>query len=592
MAPWTVTPDPNDVHPLAFTGKIMGGFRYDLKRRSKCYVNDWTEAFQGDNAQVTIASTLFLFFACLAPAIAFGALFDKGTDGQLGAFEMILSSAMSGIVYAFFAGQPLCIMGATGPELAYTLVFYNMCKDLDLEFMPARFWEGMWCALMTIVLALTDSNAICKWVTQFTEDVFSALISLIFIIEAGINTTKEFDKIEKDGALLTVILALGSFGLAMYFRSFKSTRYLRPFLRKVIGNFGVTISVFIWTAISLIFTEDFVQNDKVKITLLKMPDRFEPTMKLSDGKVRPWIVNPFGVEKDFPVWGIFFAIGPAIGLCILGFLDQNLTSLLINRKQNGLRKPPAYHLDLLVCGVFIYPICSLFGLPFTHAATIRSLTHLISLTTFEDTKLADGTVKKVPAMVNEQRWTQLGIHSLIGLSSLLSKVLGKLPVAVLYGIFLFMGISTISGNDLFDRMFLWLIWDTSKYPAYPFLKRVKTARIHLYTFIQFMCLVILYALKSIKQVAVVFPFFLIVICIVRQCLPMACFGSFTQEEIAALDGGPEETHSEREADMKMTKDPSTRDLTHSQRNGDEPEKENGTKAEDDTKPKEGQCISV
>ena len=35
--------------------------------------------------------------------------------------EMILSSAISGIVYAFFAGQPTCIMGATGPELALDL---------------------------------------------------------------------------------------------------------------------------------------------------------------------------------------------------------------------------------------------------------------------------------------------------------------------------------------------------------------------------------------------------------------------------------------------------------------------------------------
>ena len=45
--------------------------------------------------------------------------------------------------------------GATGPELAYTLVFYEMCKSLDIEFMAARFWCGMWCAFMTIVLALS-----------------------------------------------------------------------------------------------------------------------------------------------------------------------------------------------------------------------------------------------------------------------------------------------------------------------------------------------------------------------------------------------------------------------------------------------------
>ena len=54
--------------------------------------------------------------------------------------------------------------------------------------------------------------------------------------------------------------------------------------------------------------------------------------------------------------------------------------------------------------------------------------------------------------------TQRGIHTLIALSALAAKVLGKLPVAVFYGIFLFTGISTIGGNDLVDRMFLWLIW--------------------------------------------------------------------------------------------------------------------------------------
>ena len=35
-------------------------------------------------------------------------------------------------------------------------------------------------------------------------------------------------------------------------------------------------------------------------------------------------------------------------------MDQNLTSMLINRKDHNLKKPPAYHLDLLVCGLVVY----------------------------------------------------------------------------------------------------------------------------------------------------------------------------------------------------------------------------------------------
>merc|ERR1719265_2071696 len=268
---------------------------------------------------------------------------------------------------------------------------------------------------------------------------------------------------------------------------------------------------------------------------------------MADGKTRSWIVNPMGMETDFPVWGIFFSAIPAMGLCILGFLDQNLTSLLINRKKFGVKKPPAYHQDLLTCGVFIYPICSIFGLPFTHAATIRSLTHLISLTDFEEVKVGTAVMKK-PVAVAEQRMTQLGIHGLIFASAFLAVILKELPQAVLYGVFLFMGVSTIAGNALFDRMSLWLIWDTSKYPSFPFIQGIPNKQLHLYTFIQFLCLVILYVLKSIKAIAVVFPFFLIVIAGVRALLPKL----FTNQELLTLDGPshllPEE---ESKADEKL-----------------------------------------
>ena len=54
--------------------------------------------------------------------------------------------AAAGIIYSLTAGQPLCIQGATGPELAYTIVFYNLCDSMDIEFLPARVWQGFWCA--------------------------------------------------------------------------------------------------------------------------------------------------------------------------------------------------------------------------------------------------------------------------------------------------------------------------------------------------------------------------------------------------------------------------------------------------------------
>ena len=72
-------------------------------------------------------------------------------------------------------------------------------------------------------------------------------------------------------------------------------------------------------------------------------------------------VNPLGINKDFPPWAVFGTMVPALGLTFLGYMDQNLTSILINRKDHALRKPPAYHLDLFVCGAVVYPVCALLG---------------------------------------------------------------------------------------------------------------------------------------------------------------------------------------------------------------------------------------
>ena len=52
-------------------------------------------------------------------------------------------------------------------------------------------------------------------------------------------------------------------------------------------------------------------------------------------------------------------------------------------------------------------------------------------------------VKQKPARVAEQRVSNFGIHLLIGLSLVLTKVLQLLPMAVLYGVFLFMGVGSL-----------------------------------------------------------------------------------------------------------------------------------------------------
>ena len=121
-------------------------------------------------------------------------------------------------------------------------------------------------------------------------------------------------------------------------------------------------------------------------------------------------------EEPFELWAVFITAIPAVGLTILGFLDQNLTSLLINRSANKLKKPPAYHLDLLAYALCVYPLCGFLGLPFTHLATVRSVTHVRALT---ETSMQlvnkddpNSGMREAPDRVVEQRLSNLGIHVL------------------------------------------------------------------------------------------------------------------------------------------------------------------------------------
>jgi hypothetical protein len=564
-----------DVAPLAFTGKFAGGICADIKHRAPfcalagfralgsqsgsprqsvslpsfspgrrridlsfcpphaffAGIDDWIEPLRAENRGQSMASCIFLFFACLSPAVTFGMLFQDGTGGQLGVVEMIISSGISGVAYALFSGQPLCIMGATGPELAYTVVFYKMCTSLGLEFLPARVWEGLWTALFTTLLAVFDMSALMKSVTRFTEEIFSALISTIFIVEALVNVISMFfedaSMTGRARAFMGTCVCFGTYIFASMCKNQRASRWLTPTLRNILANYGVTFAIVLFTGLSTGIFSD------VGLPTLQIPTKLEPTFNdTAIGRKRDWIVNPMGTHKPMPIWGIFFTALPALGLTILGYLDQNLTSLLINRKDHNLRKPPGYHLDLFVCGVFIYPVCSFFGLPFTHAATVRSMTHLISLSTREQVKLADGNGMQTRVKnVIEGRTTHFIIHVLLLLSVALAPLLQMVPKAVLYGVFLFMGVGSMAGNQLFDRVELLFIWNRKQHPSYNYVKNVSLKGIHTFTLFQLFCFGLVYGMVKIDAISVAFPFMIGALIFVR----MAMKKCWTKEQLHHLD---------------------------------------------------------
>lgn len=494
---------------LRWTGRFAGGFMDDIRRRLPAYGDDFRQGFHTK----VLGSTLFLYFACLANAIAFGALTGFLTDGQIGTTEMMVATAIGGITFALFSGQPLTILGGTGPIVIFTALLYQTTKDLGLEFLPIYSWVGIWSGLLLMLLAVTDASALMRFFTRFTDEIFAALIAVIFIVEAVTDISAGFSDPDTpyDAALLGLVLAIGTFVVARTLQWFRNSAYLRWWVRDFLADFGPAISIVVMTIVAILMNE-------VPRNHAEVPE----TMGTTTG--RPWLVDLFSV----PTWIWFAAIVPAVLAVVLLFLDQNITTRLVNAKHHKLKKGSGYHLDLFVVGLIILG-CSLFGLPWIVAATVHSLNHVRSLATH---RVVDdgGQIREEIVSVRENRISPLLVHVLIGASLLFLPLVAQIPMSVLFGLFLFMGFATLAGNEFFERVRLWFM-DPRLYPkSHHFMGKVPMKVVHAFTAIQVACLAALWALKS-SALGLLFPILIAMLVPIRRVLPRF----FEREHLAALD---------------------------------------------------------
>jgi hypothetical protein len=107
---------------------------------------------------------------------------------------------------------------------------------------------------------------------------------------------------------------------------------------------------------------------------------------------------------------------------------------------------------------------------------------------------------------------------------------------VLYGVFLYMGISSMKEIQLISRILL--IFMPEKYqPDSIYLRYVRTRRVHLFTIIQLTCLILLWVIKSIKSISILFPIMVLALVGARKIMDYM----FTQRELGYLDDVMPET---------------------------------------------------
>uniref|UniRef100_A0A8C7BC62 Anion exchange protein n=1 Tax=Neovison vison TaxID=452646 RepID=A0A8C7BC62_NEOVI len=506
-----------DCEELQRTGRFCGGLIKDIKRKAPFFASDFYDAL---NIQA-LSAILFIYLATVTNAITFGGLLGDATDNMQGVLESFLGTAVSGAIFCLFAGQPLTILSSTGPVLVFERLLFNFSKDHNFDYLEFRLWIGLWSAFLCLILVATDASFLVQYFTRFTEEGFSSLISFIFIYDAfkkmikladyypinsnfkvGYNTqfscacmppdpvnisisndttlapedlptvsstdmyhnatfdwaflsTKKCLKyggklvgnncdFVPDITLMSFILFLGTYTSSMALKKFKTSRYFPTTARKLISDFAIILSILIFCVIDALVGVDTPK--------LIVPNEFKPT-----SPNRGWFVPPFGGN---PWWVYLAAAIPALLVTILIFMDQQITAVIVNRKEHKLK--------------FI-------------------------------------------------------------------------PMPVLYGVFLYMGVASLNGVQFMDRLKL-LLMPLKHQPDFIYLRHVPLRRVHLFTFLQVLCLALLWILKS-TVAAIIFPVMILALVAVRKGMDYL----FSQHDLSFLDDVIPEKDKKKKEDEKKKK---------------------------------------
>jgi len=529
--------NPSTVEDLGLhrTGRFAGGICADLRRRLPWYCDDWVEGWRG--GRKTLIASVFMFFACLAPIIAFGAEVSSKTKGELGVVEFLISQGVGGVVWAIIGGSPLVILQPTGPITLFVSQLFLLAQGLNISFLALQAWTGIFCGAYMILLAVSDNCALSSLITHFTEDVFGFFISIVFICMGLENIADKFQEPDGYSSTAQVLLTVATLYVALKLASCENTSFFNETIRGLISDMAVPLSVIIFALIG-----SFLQGPlDAPLKPLPVPAQFQPTQ--AD---RAWLVAGLGDTKCMWVGAI-----AALPLLFLNFVDQNVTTLLTHHPDHKLKKGGAFHYNLMVLGVMT-AVLPLFGCPVVVGALPHSPQFAGALAQTEIVRENGMQTKKI-IKVFENRVSPLIVGSFIVASLAVVGSMSSLPYCIICdALFLFMGVTGLPGNQLFERMKL-AVTETALYPPLPFSQDdVPLLQMHLFTAVQFAAVAVLFIVEK-SVIALAFPIFLILLIPLRESLSTITCGVISQKVVDILDhkdDAPSDAPSQQDALQK------------------------------------------
>ncbi|GFY96996.1 HCO3- transporter family [Actinidia rufa] len=334
----------------------LKGVAEDVRGRLCCYKQDWIGGIRSGFG--ILAPTTYIFFASALPVIAFGEQLSRDTDGSLSTVETLASTAICGIIHSLFGGQPLLIVGVAEPTVIMYTYLYNFAKgrsDLGRElFLAWAGWVCVWTALMLFLLAIFNTCTVINRFTRIAGELFGMLIAVLFIQQAIKGLASEFETPKAEdptlekyqfqwlyaNGLLGIIFCFSLLYTALRSRSARSWKYGTAKFR------------------------------------LEFPEGSISPLPWEPASLHHWTVIKDMVKV--PPAYIFAALIPAVMIAGLYFFDHSVASQMAQQKEFNLKKPSAYHYDILLLG-FMTLLCGLVGLPPSNGVLPQSPMHTKSL---------------------------------------------------------------------------------------------------------------------------------------------------------------------------------------------------------------------
>ncbi|KAK9314567.1 HCO3 transporter family-domain-containing protein [Lipomyces starkeyi] len=504
------------------------GMRNDIKKRLPYYVADWT--IDAWNYRI-IPATVYMYFANVLPAIAFALDMFSKTENSYGVNEVLLASVLGAILFSVFAGQPLCIVGVTGPISVFNYTVYEIITPRGTPYFAFMCWICLWSMVMHFAIAITNGVNGLRYITRFSCDIFGFYVAFIYL-QKGIQVlTRQFGRsdIEAFISIMVALLVL-IFGYICHIVGDDSTLFWRP-VRRFLADYG-TPSV-------VIFFTGFIHIGKLRnydVQTLPTGASFHPTASGTPARPHGWFIHFW---DGISVGDVFLAIPFAVLLTILFYFDHNVSSLICQGKEFPLKKPGAFHWDFFLLGVST-GIAGILGIPAPNGLIPQAPFHTISLCVVNHEKTDDviedrenGSKPSKPLIedVIEQRVSNF-VHGLLILGTMsgpLLIVLGLVPQAVLAGLFWIMGLTALKGNGVVLKMY-YLCKDRALTSPNEPLRRVRLRSIYLFVAIELIAFGVTFAITQ-TIAAVGFPAILLLFAALATALPRI----FEKDELNVLD---------------------------------------------------------